>query len=626
MLRIVLDMRIFTQLIFVFALLFFSSACERDDSFQELRKEGIKNTPRRKDNWFDKSFSVNKEDKIDPYGDLSRDDYQDLAVRRQSDIGNKGIVKPELALPKFDDLLVEEEQSSLINDKLVSISVNEDVPVKEVLIELARRAEIDVEIDKEIEGSIIFIAKDKPFSEVIERIAKIANLRYKISDGVLQISRDTPFIRAYKFNILDISRDSQSSVTSSFQVGGGGGGEGQANINSGSTSQLDIRSGDGDMWKDIETGINEMLNRYSLSQGAVAQQGQAQNAGNNQNTSQSSILSLNKKAGLITVLANSNQHEAIKEYLDSIHISLTSQVLIEAKVLEVTLDDRYSSGINWNLLPKVDQVSNGFALGGNFGANAAVDDLGLLASAGNDALKFSVLPTELFGDKYSLDASVEFLQTFGTTRSLANPRISAMNNQYAVLNFSRNVVYFDVQLQQQQQQATGVTPVLNNFSVTSQIKTVPVGVILGLQPSIDLSRSEISMSVRPTLTRSTTSVDNPGVTIIARQLGINTDDLNSDIPVVEVRELDTVFKVKNGQIMVIGGLLEERADNTDAGLPGLADIPYIGNAFKRVEREVQTIETVIFMKASIVPGKGVSVEDKEYYNTFTSTRRKFFEE
>lgn len=617
-------MRILTQLLFIFTLLFLNSACERDDYFQELRKEGIKNTPRRKDNWFDKNFSVNKEDKIDPYGDLSRDDYQDLAIRRGSDL-NKGIIKPKLALPKFDDLLVEEEQNSLINDKLVSISVNEDVSVKEVLIELARRAEVDVEIDKEIEGSIIFIAKDKPFSEVIERIAKIANLRYKISDGVLQISRDTPFIRAYKFNVLDISRDSQSSVTSSFQVGGGGGGEGQANINSGSTSQLDIRSGDGDMWKDIETGINEMLSRYSLPQGSVPQ-GQRQNVGGNQNNSQSSILSLNKKAGLITVLANSRQHDAIKEYLDSVHISLTSQVLIEAKVLEVTLDDKYSSGINWNLLPKAGQASNGFALGGNFGANSAVDDLGSLASAGSDALKFSVLPTELFGDSYSLDASVEFLQTFGTTRSLANPRISAMNNQYAVLNFSRNVVYFDVQLQQQQQQATGVTPVLNNFSVTSQIKTVPVGVILGLQPSIDLNRSEISMSVRPTLTRSTTSVDNPGVTIIARQLGINTDDLNSDIPVVEVRELDTVFKVKNGQIMVIGGLLEERADNTDAGLPGLADIPYIGNAFKRVEREVQTIETVIFMKASIVPGKGVSIEDKEYYNTFTSTRRKFFEE
>jgi general secretion pathway protein D len=600
-------------------------SCQKKADYEQIRLKGLKDLPQRSDNWFKRNIGkVNEFDKIDPYGNLSREDYQKISgTENKPELAKPEIVKTEMSIPKFNDLLEEDAGNDLINDKLVSISVSDDVPLKEVLIELARRAEVDVEIDKDIKGGIIFIAKDRPFSEVIDRISKIASLTYKIEDGVLKIKNDNPFIRSYKFNVLDLSRNSQSTVTSSFQVGGGGS-EGSATVNSGSTSSLDIKSGEGDIWKAIETGINEILVKYKVS---------ADFASTGQNTSGGSvpggsgILSLNKKAGLITLMANASQHKAIKEYLDSVHIALTSQVLIEAKVLEVTLSDQYSSGINWSILSKgaADQKNNGIYLGSSLGATAAVVN-GQITKAAENNLKFSILPTEIFGGEFNLDASVQLLQQFGVTRSLANPRISTMNNQYAVLNFSKNYVYFDVQLQQQQQQATGSTPTVNNFSVTSSIKTVPVGVILGIQPSIDLDRDEISLSVRPTLTRVRDTVQNPGVSIIAKQLGIDIAGLNSDIPVVEVRELDTVFKVRNSQIMVIGGLLEERSNNDDTGLPGFSGIPYIGNIFKKTSKDIETVETVIFMKAQIIPGKGVAVEDENFYKKFTSSRRPFFNE
>ena len=139
----------------------------------------------------------------------------------------------------------------------------------------------------------------------------------------------------------------------------------------------------------------------------------------------------------------------------------------------------------------------------------------------------------------------------------------------------------------------------------------------------NVKRNEITMNIRPTLTRVSSRVSDPGVEIFAARNNISTDNLNSQIPVVEVRELDTVMRVKNGEIMVIGGLLEERTANTDTGVPGASRIPYLGNIFKSVTKGTELIETVIFIKATIVPGQGVSVEDKEFYKKFNEGRALF---
>lgn len=600
-------MRFSFKRLFVISLLFLAMGCEEYSSIDELRRNNRPEDHKRKDNWF-----VNEEDKVDPYNNLERKDYMDIGQsRREEDFSSRNLSSPGL-----QDLIEVPEEESLIDDRLVSISVNENVPVKDVLVELGRRAEIDMEIDKDIEGSIIFIAKDKPFSKVIKRISSIAGLRYSFDDGVLKVEKDKPYIASYKFNLLDLTRNSSSSVNSTLSVGGSSGDGGTATVQSGSSSQLDIKSGDGDIWKIVEKGIETILDKYGKTKIKNSPEEDAEEV-------ESALLSSNKNAGLVSVLATERQHQAIKQYLDGVHISLTSQVLIEAKVLEVTLDDAYSSGIDWSLI--TDGTNSGsFGIGANFGGSAlsvSNDSLGL-----TNGFKFGVLPSEIFGhNNSSVSAAVDLLETFGVTRSLSNPRISTMNNQFAVLNFSQNEVYFDVTLEKEEQDGTQTTGEETTITVESEIKTVPIGVVLTLQPSIDLDRDEITMSVRPTLTRVTNRVSNPGVTIIAQDLGIDTSALNAEIPVVEVRELDTVLRSKSGEIMVIGGLLEERTINTDTGVPGLSRIPYLGNAFKQVEKDTEMVETVIFMKASIIPGQGVSVEDEDFYKKFNQARSQFKE-
>jgi general secretion pathway protein D len=129
------------------------------------------------------------------------------------------------------------------------------------------------------------------------------------------------------------------------------------------------------------------------------------------------------------------------------------------------------------------------------------------------------------------------------------------------------------------------------------------------------------MNIRPTLSRITETVADPGVTIIARNLNI--PEVVSEIPVVEVRELDTVLKIANGQTMVIGGLMDERVTNKDIGIPGLSKIPVIGNAFKSVSKVTTTVETVIFIKATIVNNStgNVGKQDKLLLEKFTQDPR-----
>jgi len=641
----------FSKLFFTVSCVVFVFSCqEQSNDIVKRRDEQQKDFPERKDNWFGNN------DKIDPYGDMGRKDYQKAAGTKEGDDGQ--LVTPKMKLPEMSNLLAPVAQEKLISDKLVSISVNETVPLKDVLVELARKAEVDVDIDKNIDGGVIFIAKNRPFSEVIDKICATAGLRYTIADGVLKIEKDTPVMRSYKFNIIDMKRSSSSNISTSSSVGGasgstsgGSGGSsgsssstsssgsssnnstGSGSSSSDSSSKLVSQSGDGDIWGNIQSVVASIVSKYknetSSKGGATAAATSKTGADVGGATG---IVAINKNAGVITVLANERQQAAIKEYLDRVHIELTSQVLIEAKVVEVTLNDAFQSGINWNLLMKNSAGKLEGAVGGTFipgktsfgtpPVATITSTTAELATAVPSSSEFNIaaLPFNIFGSN-SLESSVQLLQTFGTSRSLSNPRISTMNNQFAVLNFSSNQVYFDIQQNTNTlaSSAGGAT----SQSIQTNIKTVPIGIILALQPSIDLENNEILMSIKPTLTRVTGTADNPGAKIIAFQASV--PGIDTSVPIVETRELDTMLRVKSGEIMVIGGLLDQRADNTDSGLPGLSNIPYLGNLFKSVDKNMSNIETVIFLKATIVPGKGVEVEDRDFYKKFTTGSRAFFD-
>ena len=571
---------------------------------------------------------------FDPQLDLSRDDYRKVNDPSSYVDPNdsKNTANPaEPPVPELADILAIPAPPKIAASKLVSVAVTDDVPLKDVLIELARLADVDIEVDAGIAGGVSFRAKDRPFNEVVERIADLAGLRYTMKNGVLRVERDTPYVQTYGLDFLNIKRTSNSTTSISTNVlssgAGGSSGGGGGGLTSGSSTSLSSSS-ESDFWDRFEDGLKAIMaymppNRVSgasgtgqPTSGAALQldangvpipAAAAEAVAAPTTSSKDGFYVINRQAGTLTVSGTHLQHEMISRFVKKIQQGTSSQVLIEAKIVEVTLNEQFQSGIDWSRLGG-SQVSFPFTFGEvTDAANVATFDFDL---------------SDVGRPKIDLQGAVDLAQTFGTTRTLSSPRLNAMNNQQAVLTFAENTVYFQLDVEKETNTTTAGTT--TDVTVNSTLNTVPIGIILTLQPSINTEANEVTLSVRPTLSRITTFVNDPAVAFLITTLpaGTPTAGLNSPIPVVEVRELDSILKVQSGQVMVIGGLMEEVSNNTEKGVPWASEAPIVGNLFKGVDKERRMKELVIFIRATIVGSHGNAHPiDKAVYEKFTSDPR-----
>ncbi|MCE3006243.1 MAG: secretin N-terminal domain-containing protein [Rickettsiales bacterium] len=554
----------------------------------------------------------------DPYDrelDLKREDYRNISSDAASEGRKSGNVRTgEPPIPDLAQILAAPRPPKISQSKLVSISVTEDVPLRDVLFELARLANTDIELGNGIEGGINFRATNKPFNEVIERISDLAGLRYSMKGGTLRVERDTPYLKNYSIGFLNVVRSSQStiSVTTdvlSAQSGGGSTGStsvsnttgssssgGDSGLKTGTTASIDSTA-ESDLWASMEASIQEILG--SAAPGTNSP-GAANSAGGGIQSGGSGYV-INRQAGVISLNASERQHEIMARYLDALERNASAQVLIEAKLIEVTLLDEFSSGVNWNTA--LDDYKGTF----NF---QPADGF----SVGN---AFSVVSTD--GVDPSLTDVVQLTQQFGTTRALASPRLHAINNQQAVLTFAQNKIFFEVQVTGGSSSSGGGTNIQTDPSYTTTRSSIPIGIILSILPSINLKKGEVTLSVRPTLSRQVDFVQDPGTAIAAQQAGI---EINNEVPIVEVRELDSIMKLKSGGIMVIGGLMEQGATLQNNGIPLASDIPWVGNAFKSRQENIRNRELIIFIKATIInPAGSYQPADKSIYEKFTNDSR-----
>lgn len=624
--------------------------------------------------------TAEKLDPIDRAASLTRDDFKSMrdlnSVKKPAEVtaNVSNVIEPKI--PELAEILAAPPKPKIGESQLVSLSVTDDVSLKDVLIEVARLAKVDIDVDASITGGVSMSAKNRPFNEVIERISDMAGLRYNMRNGVLRIERDTPYIQVYTLDLLNIDRNSQSAISSGGAGGGGGSG------GSGSSSSITYKA-DSDFWAKFEGSISQILS-YSPAQRSSASTVMAQPVpaspapesaipavpaaptpalptspavATPPAASSSTILKpqqakfsapapaapsaasapaaaaplvegnkvsyiLNRQAGTLTVSASQKQHATIKKFIDTISKNAASQVLIEAKIVEVDLNDDYQTGINWNKL-------GGTSLNFTGGLDTVTAASSLITVPKISLIKNDVLRTGL-----NLDTAVSLLDTFGTTRGISSPRLHAVNNQQAVLSFAENIIYFDVKLSVTDAVAgtstTAGTPA--KVDVNSTQKSTPVGLILNLQPSIDQGKDEVTLSIRPTITKKTKDINDPGFEISKASaiaaLGANTPagialtNTHSTIPQIETKELDSIVKIKSGQTLVIGGLLEDKITNTDTGVPYASEVPILGNLFKNVTKTNSKKELVIFIRATIVGSSGsADPYDKAVYEKFIEDPR-----
>ncbi len=444
-------------------------------------------------------------------------------------------------------------------ERIVSFSVTDQVPLKDVLIELGRIAKIDVDMDSGIHGSIIITAQNRPLKEVIDRIADLGSLRYSYKNGVLHFERDLPYMKNYFVDYL---------------VGGS-------------------------LWGDVESNIQKILDAAEDSPAAEAD-AQAAIA---KTTIAKASYSSNKSAGIISIFSTNKQHQAVSKYLDDVARHASAQVLIEAKIIEVTLKDTFKTGIDWSWDLKFGNGKSGsVALAGT--------------NIADGVLKLPVGPgiKKIFGGNMS--GTINALEEFGTTRTISSPRIHAINNQKATISFTDKLVYFTVintqSLAGAQTGVAGGNVVASASTSTKQEENI--GTQLSITPSINLETNEITMNIKPKLSVKSDTVADP----------VNPSNL---IPVIQTREIETTAKIKSGNVVVIGGLMKQDTNSNDKGVPLLNRIPVIGWFFKTAVRTNNITETVIFIKATIISSStSVGQVDRDLQEKFDSGRRQYFED
>ncbi len=289
-----------------------------------------------------------------------------------------------------------------------------------------------------------------------------------------------------------------------------------------------------------------------------------------------------------------HQHQQIAEFLKKLKESISTQVIIEAKIVEVTLDNEFKSGINWS------------QLGGDVHLTAP------LGSQASQRSAHSIRDVFSLSLKYEEFSSVlNLVKKFGTVRTLSDPRLTVMNNQPAMLKVATNEVFFHLEFERYFQ-SEGKPDVEN---ISSNALTVPIGLVMIVQPSVNLQTGEITMSLRPTISRVQKEVEDPAVAIKSQQ------KVKSTVPVVQVREFDSVLKIKSGQVLVMGGLMEDRSSYTSASIPGVDSIPLFGELAKGKDDDRKITELVIFLTAHIIEDSSIVEADERIYNTYIEDPR-----
>ena len=449
-----------------------------------------------------------------------------------------------------------------------------DVPVKELLFALARDAAINVDIHPDIDGTVTLNAIDQTLNQILDRVSRQIDLRYELEDGVLAIGPDLPYLKSYKVDYLNMARDSTSEVKTSTEVAttaGGPDSSGAGNTSDTSVSNISEHR----IWETLSNNIVAILGEDPvLSDGEIVQTAE---------------VIVNPESSIITVRANAHQHEEIQKYLDLVMTNVRRQVLIEATIVEVLLDDRYQGGVDWERLASgAGFMISQTLLGGFTGAVGAAATTGLVLNY-NDAADEEI------------DITLRLLQEFGETRVLSSPKLMTLNNQTAILKVVDNEVYFTLELQEDENE-NGT----DDLTLTTTVNTVAVGLIMNVTPQIS-EHDNVTLNIRPTISRIREFVQDPGVQIIAARLtGPDAPLIVNRVPVVQVRETENTLKVGSGQIAVLGGLMQDNFVRDTDQIPGLGDIAEVGEAFEFNSRSFRKSELVVFMRPWVIRNPDIS--------------------
>ena len=470
-----------------------------------------------------------------------------------------------------------------------SVVVN-NVRVEELLFALARDARLQVDIDPALSGTVTLNAVDQTLAQLLTRIARQVDMRYTLEGDVLIVMRDTPYLKVYRVDYVNLERDARMVAGVSMQVTSGSGAAGGAQNNS--TATINSTSAN-KFWITLVDNINAILRETDKVVPAAAPAPAAPAAAPGAAPAaaapaapgttflEAGSVIANAETGLLTIRATARQHETIQGFLDQVLANSRRQVLIEATVAEVRLSDQYQRGIDWQRL-RTGAATFGLQA---FGTGNSGLEFGQRANP-VDTARFAPNTLIFGGASTSLNLNFAFrlLETFGDVRVLSSPKLSVLNNQIAVLKVVDNIVYFTVTSSTSQAQTTTLQ------SVSTTANTVPVGLVMTVVPQVS-DHDSISLNVRPSISRLLRFVADPNPLLT---------NVGNFVPEIQTREMESVLRLESGQIAVLGGLMEDGSDRTLHTIPGVRNVPGLGEILSQRIEDNRKTELVIFLRATVI--------------------------
>lgn len=514
------------------------------------------------------------------------------------DAGIPTPIQPSLSVPKPKGSARTETYSVVVNN----------VRVHDLLFALARDAKVNVDVHPGLQGNVTLNAIDQTLPQILDRLARQADLRWELDGQNLSVMPDTPYLQTYRVDYVNMKRDATGSVQVSGEIGEAG----SSGTSSGNSSEAKIdNTSKNHFWETLIQNVKDMLRETDkvlpegssdtqveqsntqtvsnlIGQIANAAAGTKGSAGQQPGSQQAIATTTVKRAtfreaasvianpetGLIAVRATSRQHEKIQQFLDEVMTSAKRQVLIEATIAEVELSRRYEQGIDWGEF-KTSATRSGI-VGARFFDPAIAGGAQLVMGR---------------ADNGTSDIAIRLLETFGTVKVLSSPKISALNNQSAIMRVVDNQVFFNVKATTSG--GTGGSPVITSFS--TEQKSVPVGFVMSVTPQISVA-DEIVLNVRPSITRLNGFELDPNPSLTKA----NGDRIDNRVPNIRTREMETVLRIQNGDVAVLGGLMEDAVQDADSAVPWFHSIPMLGALFTQRNDLKRKTELVIFLKPTII--------------------------
>ncbi len=463
-----------------------------------------------------------------------------------------------------------------------------DVPAKDLLFSMARDAKLNLDIHQDIVGEVTINAIDQTLPQILDRISKQVDIRYEIDNGTLCVRADKPYLQTYKVDYVNMARESKSTVRVATTLGS----TGQGNIGEGTTSSggggennsslTEVNNtSNNKFWETLKVNILAILE--DKKQGTEKGSGEAAAASTTDDQNKNNVI-FNQESGIIAVRATQRQHEYIQHFLDEVLSNAKRQVLIEATIAEIKLSDRYQSGVDWSL------VASNPSSGVSFSTDLRADNLG------QSPFSALTITDAISGDPLSI--TLRSLEQFGDVKVLSTPKVMAINNQPAILKVVDNIVYFEINID------TSTSEGVTNTTYETEIKTVPVGFVMSVTPFIN-DKDVVTMNIRPTISRIIdTAIDpNPEFKRV---------DVISEVPVIQIREIESVLTINSGDTAIIGGLMQDSKNDVNTGIPFLSKIPLIGGLFSYEDDTREKSELVIFIRPIVVRHASLTADLAEY--------------